>query len=133
MASSKVLEGGGNGLEPSVHLLMVLIILHKESLHLNSKGLISCSLHAIIASTHIGEAFPSFFGGGEMLDMWQVLGPNGNLDHVKSGCIELAINHFSSCQVVGIHGLESFFNNSPKLDASDAHMSDHLIFSLTKV
>jgi hypothetical protein len=73
------------------------------------------------------------FGGGEMLDMWQVLGPNSNLDHVKSGRIELAINHFSSSQVVGVQGLESFFNDSPKLDARAAHMRYHLIFSLTKV
>jgi hypothetical protein len=133
MASSKVLEGGGNGLEPLVHLLMVFTILHEESLRLIGKGLISCSSHAFIANKHIEEAFPSFLGGGEMLDMRQVLGPNGNLDHVKSGCIELAINHFSSCQVVGVHGLESFFNNSPKLDARASHMRDHLISPLTKV
>jgi hypothetical protein len=112
---------------------MVLTILHKESLHLIAKGHISCSLHALIANKHIEETLPSFFGGGEMLDMWQVLRTNGNLDHVKSGCIELAINHFSSCQVVGIHGLESFFNNSPKLDARVAHMRDNLILPLTKV
>jgi hypothetical protein len=83
--------------------------------------------------TNTSEPLPCFFSGGEMLDMWQVLGPNSNLDHVKSGCIELPINQLSSCQVVGIHGLESFFNNSPKLDARIEHMRDHLILPLTKV
>jgi hypothetical protein len=73
MASSKVLDGGGNGLESSVHLLMGFTILHEESLCLIAKGLIPSSSHAFIANKHIVETFPSFFGGGEMLDMWQVV------------------------------------------------------------
>jgi hypothetical protein len=112
---------------------MVLTIHHKESLHWILEGYISCSLHAFIANKDIGEPLPSFFGGGEVLDVRQVLRPNGNLDHMKSGCIELAIDRLSSCQVVGIHSLESFFNNPPKLDARTTHMRDHLILLLTKV
>jgi hypothetical protein len=48
---------------------MVLTILHKESLRLILKGHISCSLHALITNKYIGEALPSFFGGGEVLDV----------------------------------------------------------------
>jgi hypothetical protein len=57
---------------------------------------------------------PSILGGGEVGNVRPILGPDGNLDHVQGGGIELSIHHFSSCGIAWINGLEAILDDSPQ-------------------
>ena len=78
------------------------------------------------------RASPCFLSGVELLNVWQLFRTHGLLKNEKSRGVKLSINHFSSCQVVGIERLETILHNSPQFIARAAQISSHQILPLSE-
>src|SRR5664279_4093868 len=117
MCCTNATKVSSNGFESSVHVLMILTIMHIEPFGLIAQGIKSISLHTLISNKSVGESIPCFLGGGELLNVRHLFFSHCLLEHVQGHCIELTINHLSSCQVERINGLVPNFNNSPQFNA----------------